>query len=683
MTDSLNDRLRQAAPTPSQVDVADLRRRADRPSDGRVAGWLGALMLVVATVALLARPAPTADVGLGPNADLPAPALTQAPEGPTQLPSTLAGVDASQLRLALERDEVAIYVGPPSNSSEDVCLYLVVGDAAAGGCQRLDPPPLTAQVRFAEPSREVIAALVADGYDQAELADERVVPIDNNVLLVSGPPPMIQGVTLRGPAGEATVNLGARNPGEGAAAETPPADAVARIADVCGPDPVAGPGAQAPATSKLSAVRVDVKTGTPVAQPASAEGLPSVGPPPAWWEWLRSQQIFRFPDADLDLARVDGPRQGLCATLQSAASDPSARTVAIGDTTGLIVNDRILLWLAADELMLQLAGRDPIADDALIDIAGRIELRGPRDLFGDLPSDLGLAIRGDGRLDILTTGTQTTYTDDSPIDDNAFAPGDEPDSLALIDDMLISYGGDTYALMPGTDQPQQIGRSTYFLPAPDRDAVWLLNGALSTSATITATLIDADGTVLTGPHTLPEGNVVQQAIGEGLLLSGAGRSFWIPDEGARPIDVGEIPLAAHGDRFATCQNFCSQLNVYTTPDNLIAAPGGEQRYIGYAGAFSADGQQLAVLTRTPGADVDVLIVDLERADSYPINLDFADVRQVGFGPEGELVIAGDREIVIINGQRSVTVALPSDIPFVKDLVVMNADLAHAFHRTTD
>lgn len=265
MTDSLNDRLRQAAPTPSQVDVADLRRRADRPSDGRVAGWLGALMLVVATVALLARPAPTADVGLGPNADLPAPALTQAPEGPTQLPSTLAGVDASQLRLALERDEVAIYVGPPSNSSEDVCLYLVVGDAAAGGCQRLDPPPLTAQVRFAEPSREVIAALVADGYDQAELADERVVPIDNNVLLVSGPPPMIQGVTLRGPAGEATVNLGARNPGEGAAAETPPADAVARSADVCGPDPVAGPGAQAPATSKLSAVRVDVKTGSEAA----------------------------------------------------------------------------------------------------------------------------------------------------------------------------------------------------------------------------------------------------------------------------------------------------------------------------------------------------------------------------------------------------------------------------------
>lgn len=672
MTDPLTDRLRQAAPTPGEVDVADLRRRAALPTGGRIVGSLVTVTVVVAAVALLARPTPTFDVPLGPESGSPAAVLTQAPVGPNpERPSAFDGVDAGQLQLVLERDDIAVFVGPPSNAAEDVCLYLVVDDGDARGCQTSDLPPLTAQVRFTERFREVFAALVADGYDEALLADDRVVPVENNVLLVSGIPPMIQGVTLRGPAGEVTVNLGARNPDPGTA-ETPPADAVARIAAVCGPDPIGGPGTRAPETPTLSALRVDVAPGTPAAEPSSA-GFQSIGPAGDWQGWWTIAQAFFFPEAQLDLVRVDGPNAALCATLQSAAGDPSARTVAIGDATGLIVNDRILLWLADTELMLQLASHDPIADDALIDIADRVTLLGPRDAPGQLPGDLGLAIRGDGRLDILTTEGQTTYEDGA-----AFAPGDEPHSLALIDDTLISYGGNTYALSPGADEPEEIGQSTYFLPAPDRDAIWLITGNRSITASTTATLINGEGTIRSGPHTIPDGNLVLDAIGDGLLLSGAGRSFWTPDGGARPIDVGEIHLAAQGDRFATCQNRCTQLNVYTTPEALIAAPGGDQTYVGSAGAFSADGDQLAVLTGTPEDDVDVLIVDLERATSYPINLDFEDVPELGFGPDGQLIAIADQQIVIIDGQDSVTIPLPSDIGLVKDFVVMDAALAQAY-----
>lgn len=689
MTDQLAERLRAAAPTPRPVDFDHLRGRAARTSGARLAAMAVAAGVVVVIMGVLVRPGQVSDVELAPGSDLPAAVLAEPPTGDDpRLPADLSGVDVENLRLVVERDDMAVFVDPVTDNRRDVCLYLLVGEEFTDACQQLDASPILAQVPYAESSREVVAALVADGYTQAVLADNRVVAVTDNVLLVSGPPPMDQRVTLRGPAGEATANLGARN----TAGPTAPADAVDRVAEVCGSDAIGPPGARPPSGPQLSATVVEMADGNPRAEPFgdnTAYGLPPLGPPPEWMPWLHIDPIARLEDANLELVRIDGPNQGLCAILQSAAADPGARAVQVADTTGIVANDRNLLWLAAPDLMLQLGtSGDPIADDALVDIAGRVTLQSARDVAGELPADIGLAIRGDGRLDIITATDHTTYR--HPL---AFAPGDEPDSLARIGDVLISYGQNTYALTPGAEQPEQIGESTYFLPTGKRDAVWLISGNLSFDVPNTATLIDSAGNVLTGPHTMPADTAVDAAIGEGLLLSGTpgtGRAYWTPEAGARPIGVGEITIATRGDRFATCHNRCSELAVYTIPAppssaaaeaiaDLIAGPTFEGSFIG-TGAFSPDGQRLAVTTGSPQADVDILVVDIERAQSYTFDLGFRDIPEVGFGTNGQLVAVGDGQIVVIDGQNSVTRRLPDDIDLVKDVVVMATDLADQFQR---
>lgn len=71
-------------------------------------------------------------------------------------------------------------------------------------------------------------------------------------------------------------------------------------------------------------------------------------------------------------------------------------------------------------------------------------------------------------------------------------------------------------------------------------------------------------------------------------------------------------------------------------------------------------------------------MDLERAHSFTIQLDFEDVPELAFGPDGQLVAVSDGEVVIIDGQDSVSFPLPDDIQRVTDIDVLRSDLAVQF-----
>ena len=458
---------------------------------------------------------------------------------------------------------------------------------------------------------------------------------------------------------------------EARAAEAEAVEASQRLRDQCG-ERVPPPGFQPPTTSVHDPTRV---LGPSDATPMRSTPIPlqDVAAPTGWEPHLRTQRLFRTAAPLTFVDRIDGPAQGRCAILLMAAAQPGARLAVLGGDVVAITNEvGDVWWTVADDILLHLVSQGSGDPEVLLDIARQVRTTEAPAVEIPLPDDLGLALRGDGVLDILTAdGRRTVHHD------QAFAPGDEPHSMSLVGTSLVTYGGDTYAMTPDTD-PVVIGRSTYYLPAPDGTGVWLVSGGASTATADIVTLVDAAGSVRSGPHRLPDGFLPDHAIGDGLLVRGTGRAWWTPADGAQPVDVGEFLLAATADRFATCHNSCTGLEVHTVPDDLIAAPLVDRPLIAHGAAFSADGQHLAVPVGHREEDVDVLVVDLERASSSIIELDLAGTVHLAFGPDGQLLAVGDDRVVVVDGQDSGYVRLPDDIALVKDVAVMPRDLADAY-----
>jgi hypothetical protein len=145
--------------------------------------------------------------------------------------------------------------------------------------------------------------------------------------------------------------------------------------------------------------------------------------------------------------------------------------------------------------------------------------------------------------------------------------GDQPFRLWRSDDALIVGWQRIFALSTATAEARELGEATIFVPAAERDHVWLIDfasGRAESGVESTYRLVDLTGEVLRGAPGIADA-VPARGVVDGLVLeTESGVAIWDAQEGQVVSRLGEgtgFVADARGRTVAWCEDACAQLHV--------------------------------------------------------------------------------------------------------------------------
>lgn len=220
----------------------------------------------------------------------------------------------------------------------------------------------------------------------------------------------------------------------------------------------------------------------------------------------------------------------------------------------------------------------------------------------DAPSvSATMFLAGDGVLTVVDVDTARAEV--RPL--ATLTPGDPPHRIVRRGSGLVLWGGDTYVLDDDLRAPpRKLGDSWFFVPSAKPDRVWLAHLDPESPETVRALAavseVSVDGRVTVPRVPPPQGRWPVAAVGDDLVFESrrGGLELWSPTARAY---TGRLPEAAlgpsQGDLLAWCRDEGRTLHVTDVrmeSDRAIAPPDGFAAFDCASGAFSPDGQSLAV-----------------------------------------------------------------------------------------
>jgi len=258
-------------------------------------------------------------------------------------------------------------------------------------------------------------------------------------------------------------------------------------------------------------------------------------------------------------------------------------------------------------------------------------------------------LAGDGRLTVVDVDAGRAVLHELAV----LAPGDPLYRIVLRGNKLVVYGGDTYVLDPDLrTPPRKLGGSWFFIPSAKSDRVWLAVLDRTSPATVRAlaTLreVTVDGRVTFPAVHPPGGRWPVVAVGEELVFEDrdGGLELWSPRTGEFTRRLpGAARGPAQGDLLAWCEGeglVLHVLNVRSGRDQTFAPPQGFVAFDCWNGAFSPDGETLAVPARAGGYEArrSLTLVDLaagvaRKVDGSAVHPDYV---FVAWSSEGDRVV---------------------------------------------
>jgi hypothetical protein len=212
-----------------------------------------------------------------------------------------------------------------------------------------------------------------------------------------------------------------------------------------------------------------------------------------------------------------------------------------------------------------------------------------------------------GELTVVDIQAGSSETYDVP----ELAPGDPPIFLLRRGNHLVFWGGETYALDSRnlTEDPDVIADdSWFFVPSASPGRVWIVerDPARSTATHFVFSEvreINAQGEVTAKGPALGEA-WMEGAVEAGVVFATKDDLVvWNPVEKEIVRRFGQPPMAAaHGNLVVWCRSWCPELHmtdVRTGATRTIEPPPGYDRFDGWDGQFTPDGDLFAVPVGNP------------------------------------------------------------------------------------
>jgi hypothetical protein len=249
---------------------------------------------------------------------------------------------------------------------------------------------------------------------------------------------------------------------------------------------------------------------------------------------------------------------------------------------------------------------------------------------GSPPEPARLFLAGDGELTVVDVDAARARVRAVP----ELAPGDPLYRIVRRGSKLVLFGFDTYVV--DTDlrsPPRKLGDSWYFIPSSDPDRVWLAHLDPTSPETERAIAsvreVSVGGRVTFPAVRRPPGDRgLVTAAGEALVFSdGRGAlDLWNPStrEFTRRLPDA-TPGPVHGDLLAWCEDEGLALHVTDVEsgdDRVIEPPAGFAAFDCWSGAFSPDGQSLALAAMYENgwnAERTLALVDLDDGQATPVD----------------------------------------------------------------
>ena len=201
------------------------------------------------------------------------------------------------------------------------------------------------------------------------------------------------------------------------------------------------------------------------------------------------------------------------------------------------------------------------------------------------------------------------------------SPGDPPYAIAIVAGRLVVYGRlATYSFDARMREPsRRIGASWFFLPSATPGSIWLASlNARDRNQThglgnVREVTVDRTVTLARGarPPYTPVG-----AVQQGLLIQGQTLEVWQPASGMIMRHLpGVFPMATRDSLVASCTAQCPVPHITNTgngSDLRIRSGPGFRFVASYNGAFSPDGQLIAIPATTTDGHSRVAVVDIAR-----------------------------------------------------------------------
>jgi len=212
-----------------------------------------------------------------------------------------------------------------------------------------------------------------------------------------------------------------------------------------------------------------------------------------------------------------------------------------------------------------------------------------------------LILTGDGEAWVVDIGAGTAQRVAIP----ELSPGDPPYRVVRRDGKLVAWGYQTLVLDPELSSPPEVlaEDSGIFIASAVGDRVWvgIVDPASGGERRLKAVReIAVDGEVTVPDVAPPQGRWPVAALNQGLVFQGERNTLLVWDwRTGTSVDrlPGQFPLAWHGDVLAWCGGECQLVHIrdFATGDEFsFPCPGGTFGFDGYTGAFSPDGQTLAL-----------------------------------------------------------------------------------------
>jgi hypothetical protein len=242
------------------------------------------------------------------------------------------------------------------------------------------------------------------------------------------------------------------------------------------------------------------------------------------------------------------------------------------------------------------------------------------------------------------------------------AGGDPRYRIIRRGDLLAIYGQTellpepaVFALNPSrmSEKPTLIGKAWFFIPSAVEGRVWLSILDPTSPATVRALKaireVDMDGSITRPDVAPPDGRWPIGASARGLLFQGdASLDLWSP-ETETMVDAlpGPFPVAISEHRLVTCGVPCEELQLIDLErdsQRRVELPEGIAQIDAYGGAFSPDGQFVAVIGFDEGGPlsentgVSVALVDFQMANVRVVSDSLSrpwDYPQVAWTSSGE------------------------------------------------
>ena len=230
--------------------------------------------------------------------------------------------------------------------------------------------------------------------------------------------------------------------------------------------------------------------------------------------------------------------------------------------------------------------------------------------------------------------------------------GDEPYSMVRVGDSLVVGWSEIFAADIATREPTSLGLATIFVPAAERDRVWLIDwpGGAIGSGTPEVWQVTVTGERITEPATLDVGGFPSFGIPGGLAIQhDQGLTLWNAETG----ETSGLEGAGYGrvvdvtaNEILWCSGDCTELkltNLATLETQDFPVPEGFQtfRFGSRArSAFSPDGLTLAVIVKSGvQPETAIWILDRRTGDARVVSGVGGVVDYLAWAPDGSQLFA--------------------------------------------